>query len=269
MFKSASGDSKGDIVLDVFIGGRRRCAWGRRWFARGRRGFFVTGFKGVAAGADKTEILKHYQQLAAFFPTLVFPLVKLQPPFHQNGLPFCEILGDDLSPASEDVDIDKCCFFPLVPVLCLESPGCGDAELADIVAVGCDPQFGIAGEISHQDDFVERGHGRYRFECSVLRMDENPLHGLIQLQVFVQSSSAVAVPGVIDLNVVIAGMFLIRYTEEILMAQVFRLGYLASGSDNLLLELVNESIDWVLVTPSVQDEGGPILFLGLRLFRHR
>jgi len=27
MFKSASGDSKGDIVLDVFNGGRRRCAW--------------------------------------------------------------------------------------------------------------------------------------------------------------------------------------------------------------------------------------------------
>jgi hypothetical protein len=51
-------------------------------------------------------------------------------------------------------------FLPLASGTVLETTIDGEPELANGHVVAGETQFGVAGQVAHQDDFVEAGHRR-------------------------------------------------------------------------------------------------------------
>ena len=96
---------------------------------------------------------------------LVFPLVELEAAFHQERAALLQVLGDDLGLPAEGIHINKGdLFFGLAglafPVRLIARPNLGDGRAFGRVA-----QFGVAGQVAREDDFVEVSH-----RCSFMQL---------------------------------------------------------------------------------------------------
>src|SRR5687768_10292802 len=113
----------------------------------------------TAAVTEKLELLQHHPHLAAFLlGVLVLPLIELQSTLHEKGPAFYAILGDRLALFAPGLDIDEDDFLAAFSGLQFELPVNREAKLAYWRPLGRHAQLGVAGEISHQKDFVERRH---------------------------------------------------------------------------------------------------------------
>src|SRR6202011_3406201 len=111
------------------------------------------------AAAKKLHGFADHPQLASLLSTLfVVPRVELKTAFDENRPTFLQIFAGDLSePRPEDhIDIgDFFAFFAAVEgVLTID----GNAEVAHGAAFGGVTHFGIARQVSEENDFIETGH---------------------------------------------------------------------------------------------------------------
>jgi hypothetical protein len=88
----------------------------------------------------------------------VFPGVQFEPALDQNGPAFAHVLGDDFSLATPGVNVHKGDF--LLALAGFAFPGAVDrqAQFGDSHALWGVAQFGVAGQVAGEDDFVEIGH---------------------------------------------------------------------------------------------------------------
>src|SRR6185369_2349574 len=112
------------------------------------------------AVTEKLEIFEHNLHPAALLLcVLVFPLVEPQTAFDEQWAPFGAILRDRLALLTPRLDVDVDHLFPAFAGLHLELTVDRQRELANRRAFRRNAQLGIAREIPHQQDFVERRHG--------------------------------------------------------------------------------------------------------------
>ena len=94
-----------------------------------------------------------------FLRVLVFPLVEPEAAFDVERAALGHVLGDRLALFTPGLDIHENHFLAALARLHLELPVDRQRKLANRRALGRHAQLGVAREIAHQEDFVERGHG--------------------------------------------------------------------------------------------------------------
>ena len=113
----------------------------------------------AATTVGEGEAFENDAQLATLLlGGFVFPAIGLQAAFDEDGFALGEKLGDDFSLFAESIHVHVSHFLAFLAALQLELAVDGDGELANGQAAGSHAHFGIAREVTHHDDFVERGH---------------------------------------------------------------------------------------------------------------
>src|SRR5207244_9473091 len=101
----------------------------------------------------------NHAEFASLLPALfVVPCIQLEPAFDENGTTLLQIFARDFGEPrpEDDIDIrDFFAFFAAVEgVLTINS----NAEVANGAAFGGITHFGIARQISEENDFIKTGH---------------------------------------------------------------------------------------------------------------
>jgi len=89
---------------------------------------------------------------------LVFPGVQPQTAFHQDGTALLQILADRFCLTAKSVDIDESDFFLGLSGFSLPGAIDGQANLRNGCALRRLAQFGVARQVSSENDFVKVGH---------------------------------------------------------------------------------------------------------------
>ena len=117
----------------------------------------------VLLTAEKLKLFENHLELGAFLVgVLVLPLVEAKATFDVEGATLGDVLGDGLALFAPGFDVHKDGLFALLAGFEFEFAGDSEAELADGRSLGCDAEFGVAGEISNEDDFVDGGDDYWR-----------------------------------------------------------------------------------------------------------
>ena len=117
------------------------------------------GATAVTAFRQKSDGLRDNFMLAAFLAVLGLPPSLLQPSVHDHTVSLAQILPTVLGLLAEHDNVHKTHFLFQIITLFVP-PAHRQSQGGDRGSARCVPQFGIAGEVSDEDDFVKPGHQR-------------------------------------------------------------------------------------------------------------
>ena len=129
-----------------------------RWKSCSATPCFATSAAATIVLWQKLEGLDDDVELTALFALVVFPRVVSKTAFDEEGAALVAVLLDDLAAASEAGELDVGGLFALLAGLRGVCAIYGEAEVADFIAGGECFELGVAGEITHKNDFVHVGH---------------------------------------------------------------------------------------------------------------
>lgn len=152
------GISRG-LVVALARGRAALCIAG--WALLGCAAFPSASSSACSAFGQELDVFADDAKLGAFLPgLLVFPCVELEAAFDEDAAALGEVVGCDFSLTVPEGDVDKSGFFLPVGVF----GGSGDIavdgkpDVGDGCAFGCVSDFGVCGQIPHEEDFVEIRH---------------------------------------------------------------------------------------------------------------
>src|SRR6266550_3615126 len=160
--RRSESEAYATLKWDLVLVGLGAC-W---WFGRcAGLPIFPSRLAGSASSSGTTAQqlhgLAHYTQSRSLLPGLfVVPGIHLQAALDKHGPSFLQIFTCNLRKARPEYNVDKRDFLTSFSAVGSVSAIDGNAEIANCAALGCVTHFGVAGEVSKQNDFVKTGHGR-------------------------------------------------------------------------------------------------------------
>lgn len=117
----------------------------------------------MLAVREQLKVFDDDVQLTTFFTLLVLPRVEAKPALDEKWAALTAILVDDFASAGKTGEFDECSVFALLAGLCGVGAIYCETEVADLVSGGEIFELGVAGEVTHQDDFIHVCHGSIDF----------------------------------------------------------------------------------------------------------
>ena len=91
---------------------------------------------------------------------LVLPSVHAKAAFEVDRAAFFGVFAGDFGESAPEFDIDEGGFLAFFAAVEGVGPVDGQADIRDSAALGGEFDFGIAGDVSDKDDFIDVGHDR-------------------------------------------------------------------------------------------------------------
>ena len=112
------------------------------------------------ATTQKLQVLTHYFHPSPLLPAgFVFPRVHAEAAFNINGTALLRVFASDLGEAAPELDINECRLLTLLAIVEGVVPVDGQANICDGAAFRGKLHFGVACDVSNEDDFIDVGHG--------------------------------------------------------------------------------------------------------------